>query len=75
MEVNGSSLNIKSVLAIKLGKELKHLTHLRENHFMIHLDSLLKKDTLYQEEESELKSLQIELQQLYTDLTKGAFLR
>ncbi|CDQ78273.1 unnamed protein product [Oncorhynchus mykiss] len=42
---------------------------------MSNLDSFLKKDNLSEEEESVFRSLQLELEQTYTDLAKGAFVR
>ncbi len=42
---------------------------------MLKLDSLLKKDNLSDEEIMELKTTQLELDKLYTDLAKGSFIR
>lgn len=63
------------VVAIKRAEELIQLKNLREKEMMSKLDSFLKKDNLSEEEESVSKSLQLELEQLYTDLAKGAFVR
>jgi len=42
---------------------------------MLKLDSLLKKDNRSDEELTELKTTQLELDKLYTDLAKGSFIR
>lgn len=78
LEKNGNSLNIRYIsiykvryVAIKRSKELKSMQEADLMHMLGHL--LAKENIL--DEELELKNIQLQLDQIYLDMVKGAFIR
>lgn len=62
-------------IAIRRSKEIKRINAARETNTMTELNSLLSKTDLNEEEEGRVKNLKDEIDKLYMDLTKGAFIR
>lgn len=62
-------------IAIRHSKEIKKRNNHKESVTINELNSLLNKGNLTEEEESKLASLKAEIDRLYTNLTKGAFIR
>lgn len=62
-------------MAIKYSKEMKKRNTIRELETMAELNSLINKGTLTEEEELNMTSLKEEVDQLYINMTKGAFIR
>lgn len=62
-------------IAIKRSKELKNEKHKLETDLMYSLNLLLNKEHINLEEELEIKNIQLQLDQFYLDLAKGAFIR
>ena len=54
---------------------MKKCNTIKELKTMKELNSLINKGTLTEEEESKLSSLKEEIDQLYINMTKGAFIR
>lgn len=62
-------------IAIKRGKELKTLKNKTEAELLNRIGLLLSKPSLSSEEELEIKDIQLKIDQIYTELAKGAFVR
>ena len=62
-------------LAIKHSKEIKKRNNHKENETINELNFLLNKGSLTEEEESKLTHLKAEIDRLYMNMTKGAFIR
>jgi len=62
-------------LAINRAKALRVVNTDREANLLININDLIKKNNLAVKEISQLKTLQLELDQLYIDIVKGAFVR
>ena len=62
-------------LAIRHSKEIKKRNNHKESETINELNSLLNKGNLTEEEESKLANLKAEIDRLYMNLTKGAFIR
>lgn len=61
-------------VAIKRSKELKKEKSMQEADLMHMLGHLLAKENIL-DEELELKNIQLQLDQIYLDMVKGAFIR
>lgn len=62
-------------LAIKRSKEIKKEKYKSEHVLMNKLTQLMSKRNINREEEIELKAIQIQIDQIYTEMAKGAFIR
>ncbi len=62
-------------LAIRRGKEIKKINLAKEDSIMNELHSLLLKASLSEEEQIKMKSLKVEIDNLYINMAKGAFVR
>ena len=63
------------LIAIKRSKELKKERNTLEADLMNNLSLLLSKETTSSDDEIELRALQIQLDNIYLDIAKGAFIR
>lgn len=62
-------------LAIKRSKEIKKERYKSEHVLMNRLTQLMSKGNINPDEEIELKAIQIQIDQIYTEMAKGAFIR
>ena len=62
-------------IAMRRGKELKEINRKKSHAILDNLDKWLSKDNLDSDEEATLLKLRKEIDDLYLDLVKGAFIR
>lgn len=62
-------------IAIKRSKEIKRANNTKEKEIMESLKTLLNKESLSEDEKLKLMQFQNEIDKLYVDAAKGAFIR